>query len=117
MNPLPIQRRDQAPAYEEHGCTFRRVLPWGLAGPSETGMAICTVPPATRTVPHSHPDFEHFYVARGRGRIHVDGESTDIGPGDAFVVIAMQVHHFETTDTNELEMVSIWSPTPFGAAG
>ncbi|GAA0270644.1 cupin domain-containing protein [Streptomyces polychromogenes] len=117
MSPLPIQRRDQAPAHQEHGCTFRRVLPWDHSGPSDTGMGICTVPPATRTVPHSHQDLEHFYVARGKGRVHVDGEATDIGQGDAFIIGAQQVHHFETPDDHALELVSIWSQTPFGTAG
>lgn len=115
MSGIPIQRRADAATAEEYGCDFRRILPWGGTGPSETGMGVCTVAPGAVTVPHSHQDHEQFYVVRGHGRVHVDGESAEIGPGDALVVGSHQVHHFENgSAAEELELVSVWSQGPLG---
>ncbi|MGK5638176.1 cupin domain-containing protein [Streptomyces sp. URMC 126] len=117
MSSIPIQRRADAPTAQEYGCAFRRILPWGSAGPSDTGMGVCTVAPGTSTTPHSHADHEHFYVVRGHGLLHLDGESAEIGPGDAFVVDSERRHHFENASAEEeLEMVSVWSAGPFGEA-
>ena len=116
MSSIPIQRRASAPTAQEYGCAFRRILPWGVTGPCDTGMGVCTVAPGTTTTPHSHTDHEHFYVVRGSGLLHVDGQSTPIGPGDAFVVDSERRHHFANTSAGEeLEMVSVWSMGPFGA--
>ncbi|MEW1750642.1 cupin domain-containing protein [Streptomyces angustmyceticus] len=117
MSSTPLQRRADAPTTQEYGCDFRRILPWGSTGPSDTGMGVCTVAPGTTTTPHSHADHEHFYVVSGTGLLHLDGESTAIGPGDAFVVDSHRRHHFENTSAREeLEMVSVWSMGAFGAA-
>ncbi|MEU8806351.1 cupin domain-containing protein [Streptomyces violaceoruber] len=117
MSGIRIQRRADALVQEEYGCAFRRILPWESSGPSDTGMGVCTVAPGTATTPHSHEDHEHFYVVRGSGHAEVDGERTRIAAGDALVVGAHQRHHFENaSDTEELEMVSVWSLGPFGAA-
>jgi quercetin dioxygenase-like cupin family protein len=36
--------------------------------------------------PHSHPHVQASYVASGRFRFIVAGESFDVGPGDSFVI-------------------------------
>ncbi|MFD9498287.1 cupin domain-containing protein [Streptomyces sp. NPDC060035] len=115
MSGIPIQRREDAVTQEEYGCAFRRILPWQSSGPSDTGMGVCTVAPGTATTPHSHEDHEHFYVVRGSGRVEVDGVRTDIAAGDALVVGSYLTHHFENaSDTEELELVSVWSLGAFG---
>jgi quercetin dioxygenase-like cupin family protein len=115
MSGIHIQRRADAVTHVEYGCEFRRILPWGAPGPSDTGMGVCVVAPGETTTPHSHVDFEHFYVVCGHGRAHVDGQVAAIGQGDALVVGSQQVHCFENLSaTDTLEMVSVWSIGPFG---
>ncbi|MEY9863610.1 mannose-6-phosphate isomerase-like protein (cupin superfamily) [Catenulispora sp. GAS73] len=112
---IQIQRRADAPTAREYGCDFRRILPWGRPGPSDTGMGVCTVAPDTATTAHSHEDFEHFYVIRGSGYVEVEGVRADIQPGDALVVEGDQVHRFVNTSTTEdLELLSVWSLGPLG---
>jgi quercetin dioxygenase-like cupin family protein len=116
MTGIQIQRRADAVPEDEYGCAFRRILPWGRTGPSDTGMGVCTIAPGSASTPHSHEDHEQFYVVRGHGRAHMDGQSTEIAAGDALVVGSWQVHHFENgSATEELEMVSVWSMGAFGA--
>ncbi|MEV6263391.1 cupin domain-containing protein [Streptomyces sp. NPDC051784] len=115
MSGIQIQRRHEAVTEDEYGCAFRRILPWGSDGPSDTGMGVCTVAPGAVTTPHSHEDHEQFYVVRGSGRVEVDGTRTDIAAGDALVVGSYLTHHFENgSDTEELELVSVWSLGPLG---
>lgn len=116
MNDIQIQRRADAVTNHEYGCEFRRILPWGVSGPSDTGMGVCVVAPGGTTTPHAHVDYEHFYVVRGRAVAHVDGCRAVIDQGDAVVVGSQQVHHFENlSGTERLEMISVWSPDAFGA--
>ncbi|MFJ1768447.1 cupin domain-containing protein [Amycolatopsis sp. NPDC088138] len=116
MTSIQIQRRAEAVTREEYGCVFRRILPWGHTGPSDTGLGVCVVGPGAVSTPHSHVDHEQFYVVRGAGLVHVDDEVTAIAPGDALVVASRQVHYFENhSATDELELVSVWSAGPFGS--
>ena len=115
MGTIHIQRSAEAVVRLEGGCAFRRILPWQQPGPSTTGMGTCAVAPGEATVADSHADYEHFYVIRGSGHAVVDGDRVEIGTGDALVVDAHQVHHFEnSSSTDELELLSVWSPEPFG---
>ncbi|WP_019927286.1 cupin domain-containing protein [Nocardia sp. BMG111209] len=117
MTGLAFQRRADAAVRQEHGCEVRRILPWGHTGPSDTGMGVCAVAPGTVSTPHRHVDHEQFYVVRGHGRVHVDDESLEIGPGDAFVVGSRQLHFFENCSaTDILELISVWSQGPLGGA-
>ena len=115
MGAIRIQRSTEAVVDFEGGCAFRRILPWQRPGPSETGMGTCTVAPGEATVADSHADYEHFYVIRSVGHAVIDGDRLEIGTGDALVVSAHQVHHFENaSSTDDLELLSIWSPGPYG---
>jgi quercetin dioxygenase-like cupin family protein len=42
--------------------------------------------------PHSHPHVQSTFVKSGRFAFEVDGESCDVGPGDAFVIPSGATH-------------------------
>jgi quercetin dioxygenase-like cupin family protein len=116
MNDIQIQHDADAVTKPEYGGEFRRILPWGVTGPSDTGVGVFRVAPGATTTPHSHVDYEHFYMVRGHARIYVDGGAATLSQGDAVVVASQQVHYFENlSDTDEVEMVTVWSLGPFGA--
>jgi mannose-6-phosphate isomerase-like protein (cupin superfamily) len=115
MSEIQIQHRAESEFHDEYGCAFRRILPWGRTGPSDTGMGVCVVAPGKVSTPHSHVDHEQFYVVRGTGLVHVDDQVAELGPGDALVVDSQRVHYFENiSPTEDLELVSVWSMGPFG---
>ncbi|AHH97672.1 cupin domain-containing protein [Kutzneria albida] len=117
MSEFKVQRRAESQFQDVYGCAFRRILPWGSSEPSDTGMGVCVVAPGSVSTPHSHVDHEQFYVVRGSGVAHVDGQVVDLGPGDALVVGSGQVHYFENgSPTEEWELVSVWSMGPLGEA-
>jgi quercetin dioxygenase-like cupin family protein len=41
---------------------------------------------------HNHPHVQSTFVKEGRFRFTVDGEVTEVGPGDSFVVASNVVH-------------------------
>jgi quercetin dioxygenase-like cupin family protein len=42
--------------------------------------------------PHSHRHVQSTYVAAGRFRFTIEGESFEVGPGDSFVIPSNAVH-------------------------
>lgn len=42
--------------------------------------------------PHSHPHVQSTYVASGRFRFTVGGDSFEVGPGDSFVIPSGATH-------------------------
>lgn len=59
----------------------------GLPGSALNFIDLCVVPPGASIGDHTHgPDDEEIYVVvEGRGRMTVEGESFDVGPGDVVV--------------------------------
>jgi len=42
--------------------------------------------------PHKHPTYEFYYVTVGRGRMTIEGETRDIGPGDLVLIPPDALH-------------------------
>ena len=51
------------------------------------------LPVRTSTQEHFHPRAEEiYYITHGTGRIRIEGESCDVGPGDAIAIAPRQRH-------------------------
>ncbi|MEJ6391893.1 cupin domain-containing protein [Gymnodinialimonas sp. 2305UL16-5] len=42
--------------------------------------------------PHSHPHVQSTYVQSGRFRFTIDGTTSEVGPGDSFVIPSGAIH-------------------------
>lgn len=51
---------------------------------------------------HHHAHVQSTYVKSGRFRFSIDGEETDVGPGDAFVIPSNAVHGCHCLEPGEL---------------
>jgi quercetin dioxygenase-like cupin family protein len=78
----------------------------------------CDVPSDARMpAPHSHDAFEEtIYGLQGVSTWTVDGETIEIGPGDAVCVPRGIVHGFANHDSVDAKFLAIASPGVFGAA-
>jgi quercetin dioxygenase-like cupin family protein len=78
----------------------------------------CHVPAESRMpVPHSHDGFEEtIYGLVGTTTWTVDGESVDIGPGEAMCVRRGQIHGFENHGDTDATFLAIATPGVFGPA-
>ena len=56
-----------------------------------------------------HTEDEVYYVLDGRGRIHVDGDDLDVGPGSVIFVAAGQDHKFHSI-TEDLQLLVVFAP-------
>jgi quercetin dioxygenase-like cupin family protein len=78
----------------------------------------CYVPANSRMpAPHSHDGFEEtIYGVEGTTAWTIDGDTVEIGPGDAVCVQRGQVHGFQNNGNVDAKILCIATPAVFGAA-
>ena len=78
----------------------------------------CYVPTNARMpAPHSHDGFEEtIYGLAGTATFTIDGDTTDIGPGDAVCVPRGAIHAFENRGDTDATFLCIATPGVFGPA-
>ena len=78
----------------------------------------CYVPAnATMPAPHSHDAFEEtIYGLEGTTTWTIDGETVEIGPGEAVCVARGAIHGFENRASSDAAFLAIATPGVFGPA-
>jgi quercetin dioxygenase-like cupin family protein len=78
----------------------------------------CYVPAGSvMPAPHSHDGFEEtIYGLQGTIRWTIDGETVDVGPGEAVCVQRGQVHGFQNQGDVDATFLAIATPGVFGPA-
>ncbi len=72
---------------------------------------------ARMPAPHSHDGFEEtIYGLEGVTKFTIDGDSTDLGPGDAVCVRRGAIHGFENGGHTDAKILCIATPGIFGPA-
>ena len=83
----------QTPFTTKDGSTIRSILDRTNAPVQKQSLAEATVPSNGATQRHYHKLSEEFYfILAGRGQMEIDGESRDVGPGDAILIPAGAWH-------------------------
>ena len=90
------------------------------AGDSNGSAAVfeCYVPANSRMpAPHSHDAFEEtIYGLEGVSTWTLDGETIEIGPGEAVCVPRGAIHGFENRGSTDAKFLAIATPGVFGPA-
>ena len=78
----------------------------------------CSVPANSRMpAPHSHNGFdETIYGLEGTTSWTIDGETVDVGPGEAVCVQRGQIHEFQNEASVDAKILCIATPAMFGPA-
>jgi quercetin dioxygenase-like cupin family protein len=93
-----------------------------LVEPADSGGSVsvfeCDVPADARMpAPHSHDAFEEtVYGLEGVATFTLDGETVEIGPGDAVCIPRGTVHAFENRGDVDVKFLAMASPGVFGPA-
>ena len=93
-----------------------------LVEPDASGGSVsvfeCEVPAgATMPAPHSHDAFEEtVYGLEGVATFTVDGETVEIGSGDALCIPRGAVHGFENRGSVDVKWLAMATPGVFGPA-
>ena len=91
---MEVRNRRDAEAFTTlDGSTIRVLLDARLGGAFKQSLAEATLAPASGTRRHYHASTEEIYVVlAGTGRMEVDGDERDVGPGDAVLIPAGAWH-------------------------
>lgn len=80
-------------------------------------IAHAIVRPGESSMPHRFFEAsEVYYVLSGNGRMHVDGESAEVGPGVIVYIPPGGVQHIENTGKQDLVFLCIVYPSWFPEA-
>lgn len=85
---------------------YRRALGPGAFASNWAFVDYLLIPPGASVGRHFHSGVEEVYfVFKGKGKVHVNDEVSDIAYGDAVPVRAGEIHSLESTSTDPLEMI------------
>jgi mannose-6-phosphate isomerase-like protein (cupin superfamily) len=78
-------------------------------------LAHATVKPETATLPHRFKTAsEVYYILKGRGIMHINEQSADVGPGTTIYIPPMANQYIENKGQEDLEFLCIvyppWQP-------
>ncbi len=91
--------------------TLREVLHPGRAGAAiPYSLAHAALSPGRRSLSHRLRGSEVYYILRGRGRIHVGGESSEVHEGNVVYVPPGATQFIENTGGEELAFLCIVDP-------
>jgi mannose-6-phosphate isomerase-like protein (cupin superfamily) len=73
-------------------------------------LAHAIVKAGLKTIPHKLKTSEVYYIISGNGRMYIDDESQEIGPGCAIDIPPRSMQYIENTGNTDLEFVCIVDP-------
>jgi mannose-6-phosphate isomerase-like protein (cupin superfamily) len=87
------QIEKQRPFTTKDGSTIRSILDRTNAPVEKQSLAEATLPSGRATDRHYHKQSEEFYfILTGSARMEINGESAEVGPGDAILIPAGAWH-------------------------
>ncbi len=85
---------------------YRRALGPGAFASNWAFFDHLLIPVGATVGRHYHKGVDEVYfVVKGKGKVHVNDEVAEIAYGDAIPVLAGEIHSFESSDSEPLEMV------------
>lgn len=103
--------REVVPFVTKDGSEIRELLAHRNSAIRQQSLAEARLPPGASTAPHFHPRTEEiYYILGGAGRIQVDTEYRDVGPGDAIAIPPGAVHTIENTGAVSLVFLCCCAP-------
>ncbi len=92
------QLSDQAPFTTKDGSTIRSILDRTNAPVQNQSLAEASVPVGQPTERHYHKLSEEFYfILDGQGMMEIDGDTREVGPGDAILIPPGAWHQITAT--------------------
>jgi mannose-6-phosphate isomerase-like protein (cupin superfamily) len=110
---MDIHNIAAVPAFTtKDGSEIRELLAHRNSCIQKQSLAEARLPPGAATTPHYHPLTEEiYYILEGAGRMTIDGESRDVGPGDAIAIPPGAVHTIlNTSSTTTLKFLCCCAP-------
>jgi len=109
---MHIHNVAQVPAFTtKDGSEIRELLAHRNSCIQKQSLAEARVQPGASTTPHYHPQTEEiYYILEGAGRMTIDGETRDVGPGDAIAIPPGAVHMIHNPGSETLKFLCCCAP-------
>jgi mannose-6-phosphate isomerase-like protein (cupin superfamily) len=109
---MDIQQLDRVPAFiTKDGSEIRELLAYRNSCIRRQSLAEARVPVGGSTAPHYHPQTEEIYfILEGRGRMQLDDQTRDVGPGDAIAIPPGSRHQITNTGDAPLRLLCCCTP-------
>lgn len=90
---------EQVPFTTKDGSTIRSILDSANAPVEKQSLAEATIPVGGETERHWHKESEEFYfILEGKGMMEIDGETREVGVGDAILIPAGAWHQIQAAE-------------------
>jgi len=93
------------------GTVNRRLIGPETVGSESLELLEGTVEPGQGALPHAHPDLDQvIYMLTGTARAEIDGQSRELGPGDAAFFPKGMPHVFTVIGDRPAKVLVIYTP-------
>ena len=93
------------------GSEIRELLAHRNSSIRNQSLAEARLPPGASTQLHHHPQTEEiYYMLSGQGRMTIESETRDVGPGDAIAIPPGAVHTISNSGTETLKFLCCCAP-------
>jgi mannose-6-phosphate isomerase-like protein (cupin superfamily) len=109
---MDIRNLAEAEAFTtKDGSEIRELLGERNSCIANQSLAEARLPPGGQTTKHYHPQTEEiYYLLEGAGRMEIDGELRDVGPGDAIAIPPGARHRITNTGVGVLKFLCCCAP-------
>lgn len=84
------------------------LVDWNRPPSHGLSLGILEFPPGTVLAPHHHSPQEIYWIHEGRGELHIDGESRQVGPSSIVYLPENHVHGIENTGDTPLALTWVF---------
>lgn len=109
---MDVRNIERVPAFTtKDGSEIRELLAYRNSATRNQSLAEARIPPGASTTPHYHPATEEiYYILEGIGRMQVEMEFKDVGPGDAILISPGARHQIVNTGNVILKFLCCCAP-------
>lgn len=109
---MDVRNIEQVPAFTtKDGSEIRELLASRNSCIARQSLAEARLPPGGSTTLHYHPNTEEiYYILAGRGRMQIDDDVRDVGPGDAIAIPPGARHTITNTGGETLKFLCCCAP-------
>ncbi len=109
---MDVVNLSKAPPFTtKDGSEIRELLAHRNSAIRNQSLAEARLPVGGSTQEHFHPRAEEiYYITHGTGRMRIEGELREVGPGDAIAIPAGLKHKLWNTGTDTLRLLCCCAP-------
>jgi len=109
---MDIQNINEVTAFTtKDGSEIRELLASRNSAIAKQSLAEARLPVGGQTTAHYHPRTEEiYYILEGHGRMQIDEELRDVGPGDAIAIPPGNIHQITNVGDVQLKFLCCCAP-------